>query len=196
MRLTRMLVVAVLVAIMAVGASAFDGQKKGFLLGGGLGAGMISYTQTMEYGGLSITSDRENKGSFDTDFKIGWGVNERTEIFYTSKITWFGVDNPFGDDITFADGLYGIGVAHSFKAWVPTWFITGGLAMSTWTAPFEENSGSWSGLGFYIGSGYEFAKHYSVEFDVIYGNPGDSEGGMEASANSTSFRVTINALAY
>ncbi len=196
MRLSRVLLVAALVGIMAVGAAAFDGQKKGFLLGGGLGAGMISYTQTVEYGGLSITSDRENKGAFNTDFKIGWGINEKTEIFYTSKVTWFGVDNPIGDNVTFADGLYGIGVAHSFRAWIPTWFVTGGLAMSTWTAPFESNSNTWSGLGLYLGTGYEFARHYNVEFDVIYGNPGDSEGGMKASASSTTFRATINALAY
>jgi hypothetical protein len=185
-----------MVVAMTVGATAFDGQKKGFLLGGGLGAGMISYTQTMEYGGLSVTSDRENKGSFNTDFKIGWGINEQTEIFYTSKVTWFRVDNPIGDDVTFADGLYGIGGAYSFRAWIPTWFVTGGLALSTWTAPFEENSSTWSGLGFYLGTGYEFSRHYNVEFDVIYGNPGDSEAGMEASASSTSFRLTVNALAY
>jgi hypothetical protein len=196
MRLSRMFVVAVLVAVMAVGATAFDGQRKGFLLGGGLGAGMITYTQTLEYGGLSITSDRENKGAFNTDFKIGYGINERTEVYYTSKVTWFGMDNSVGDGVTIADGLYGIGVSHSLKSWIPTWYLTGGLALATWSAPFEENSDTWSGLGFYLGAGYEFSRHYSFEVDVIYGNPGDSEAGIEASTRSTAFRATFNALAY
>jgi opacity protein-like surface antigen len=196
MRLYRLAVTAVLVVAFAVGANAFDGQKKGFILGGGLGFGMTSFTQSFEGGGISITSDRENKGAFGTDFRIGWGVNERTAVYYTGKISWFGIDNGYGESVTIADGIHGLGVTHSFRAWVPTWFVTGGLALATWSAPFETNSGTWNGFGFYVGTGYEFSKHYGVEFDVVYGNPGDSEGGFEASTNSTSFKATFNALAY
>jgi hypothetical protein len=197
MKFNRPAVAVFLVILMAAGTGAFDGQREGFIMGGGLGLGMTSYTQTLEYGGDSETGDRENKASFITDFRIGWGVNQQTEIYYTSKVSWFGMENALGDNIVIADGIGGIGVSHSLQPVAPTWFLTGGIALATWSLPLEEDApDAWTGLGLYAGAGYEFSRHYSVEFDLIYGKPGDSFEGYDASTNSLIIKASINALAY
>jgi hypothetical protein len=181
----------------AIPASAFDGRRQGFILGGGLGFNLTTYTQTLEVFGDAETSDRENKGAFSTNFKIGFAPDEQTEVYYISKVSWFGFENAFGDDVTMAFGLGGIGISHSLEPAVPTFFVTGGLGYSTWALPFEDNApDTWYGFGIYGGGGYEFSRHYNVEFIISYGNPNDSEGGIEARTNGLTVALTVNALAY
>jgi len=178
-------------------AFSFDGKRKGFILGGGLGFNMTSYTQTVEAFGFEETSDRENKGAISTSFKIGFAPNEQTEIYYSSKVSWFGMENALGNDVTIAFGMGGIGITHSLKTVPPTYFVTGGIGFSSWSLPFEDNApDTWLGLGVYGGGGYEFSRHYNVEFVICYGNPSDSEGGVEARTNGLIFKLTVNALAY
>lgn len=178
--------------ISAASSLAFDGQRKGFILGGGIGFGMASYTQTVN----DETSDRENKGAVITDFKIGFAANEQTEIYYTSKVSWFSLKNVFDETVTIANGIGAVGVSYSLKTYAPTWFLTGGLGLSSWDAPFESNSDAWIGFGLFAGAGYEFSKHYGVEFDILYGKPSTSVGGNDASTNALAVKATINALAY
>jgi hypothetical protein len=178
-------------------ALSFDGRRQGFILGGGLGFNITSYTQTIEGNGDSYTSDRENKGAFSTNFKIGYAPNEQTEIYYTSKVSWFGFENVLGDNVTVAFGMGGIGITHNLEPAVPTFFVTGGLGYSTWSLPLEDDPpDTWYGLGIYGGGGYEFSRHYNVEFVIAYGNPSDSEGGVEVRTNGAVFKLTVNALAY
>lgn len=190
-------IVFVLVVVLTMPVLAFDGQRKGFILGGGLGFGLTSFSQTVESGGLKVTSDTENKGAFVTNFKIGFASNELLEIYYTSRVTWFGITNVYDQDVTVANGLSAFGMSYNLKPVYPTFYVTGGIALATWNLPFESPSPStWTGIGLYAGGGYEFAKHFSVELDLLYGNPGRTEGGVKASSSALSFALTVNALAY
>lgn len=192
-----MLLVLAFVVALAMPAMGFDGQRKGFILGGGLGFGMTSFSQTLEYGGLKSTSDTENKGAFITNFKIGFASDEQIEFYYASKVTWFGITNVYDENVTVANGLNAFGMTYNLKPAFPTYFITGGIALATWDLPFEDPApDTWTGFGLYVGGGYEFAKHYSVELDLLYGNPGDSQAGLRISSSALSFALTINALAY
>lgn len=60
-------------------AHAFDGQRKGFLLGIGLGPGFTSFTQEVAVSIFgfheSVKSDRENKAGVISDLKIGYAPN-------------------------------------------------------------------------------------------------------------------------
>lgn len=187
----------VILMLMAITALAFDGQRKGFILGGGLGFGMTSYTQSLKQGGISITSDRENKGAFNTDFRIGYAPSEQVAIYYVSKVAWFSITNAYDDKVTIASGAGGLGCTYYLKTITPTWFLTGGIALASWSLPFEDNAPDpWQGLGLYGGAGYEFARHLSLELDLVYGKPDTQEHGVTASANTLSVMFTFNALAY
>ncbi|MEE9554152.1 MAG: hypothetical protein V3W18_07610 [candidate division Zixibacteria bacterium] len=191
------ILIMVMVALLAIPSFAFDGKRKGFILGGGLGFGSTSFSQTVELGGLSVTGDTESSGAIMSDFKIGFGASEQLEIYYVSKVAWFGVVDLYNNEITVSSGVGTFGLTYNLKPTVPTYYISGGLGISSWSFPFEDPApDSWLGFGMFVGGGYEFSRHYSVSLDILYGNPSDSEGALTASASVTSVKLTINALAY
>ncbi|HBC47605.1 MAG TPA: hypothetical protein DEO84_07760 [candidate division Zixibacteria bacterium] len=181
---------------MSVAAQAFDGQRKGFIIGGGLGMGLSSYAQSFETNRHRYIIDRIDKGALISDFKVGYAPTKRIEIYYTSKFSWFRMTNAIGDNVIVADGISGLGVSRYFRSTIPAWFLSGGIAMSTWSLPFEGNSSAWRGFGFYVGGGYEFTRHLDVEANLIWARPNLTENGVKATTYSLSWKFTLNVLAY
>jgi hypothetical protein len=184
-------------------AQAWDQQRKGFLLGFGVGPGFTSYTQTVAVSGgssggtVSFESDRENSVGVMTDFKIGYAPDNSWAIYYTSKVSWFGMENALGNNVTIANGLGAAGVTYWFQPQAPSPFVAGGIGFSTWSLPFEDPApDSWIGPGFFAGGGYEFSRHWSVEGYLSWGKPKDTIWGIEVSSNALSFMLTLNWLGY
>ncbi len=188
--------VGCIVLSVATNVLAWDGQRKGFILGGGLGLGMTSFTQTLEFMGMSETSPREDKFGFQTDFKIGYAPTDLLQIYYVSKVSWFELKNVFGDEVTITSGLGGAGVSYYLQPEAPSAFFTGGIGIATWDLPFEERADAWAGFGLYAGAGYEFTRYWNVEFDFVWGNPSEEVSGLKASTNALSLMFTINVLGY
>ena len=162
---------------------AFDGERKGFILGGGIGAGFLS--NTVSAGSFSLT---EGEGVFLTNFKIGYAPSNALEIFYVSKVSWWGES-----DVIFIVGLSAIAVTFYFNETSETgWFASGGLALSSLEAPFEDNISPDYGFGLFGGGGYEFSSHWSFEVDLLYSTI------KESGADFDSFGVllSINFLAF
>ncbi len=172
--------------------SAFDGQRKGFILGFGIGPGYTSFTQ--EVG--SISSDRENSFAIQTDFKIGLGTTEQFQIYWQSKVSWFSMTNALNNDVTVAHGFGGIGFSYYLKPETKTLYLTGGLGYSSWGLPFESNAETWMGLGITLGAGYEFSPHWNLEGNLMFGKPSDDSMGIDISTNGTTIRAVISYLAY
>ncbi len=188
----RFLLVLVLSLFVVSSAFGFDGVRKGFVLGGGLGLGMTSYTIKVNdpfFG--SFETDRVNDFAFMTDFKIGYAPTNQVEVVYSDKSSWFSESST-----TF---LHGIGTAtlnYYLKPEGPTPYISGGLGLATLSAPFESNTSTSTGFGFYVGGGYEFAKHFAVALDLMYGLPKDSDAGTDATFKGFTPRVTVVATAF
>ena len=161
----------------------FDGERNGFILGGGIGAGYLSNSASNDY-----NSNTDSRGVFLTHFKIGYAPSNTLELYYLSKVSWWGES-----DITFTLGLSAIAATYYVDSKTETgWSISGGFGLSTLSAPFEENLESSNGFGLFVGGGYEFSKHWNVELDLFYS--AISESG--ADLNSFGIQVTINGLAY
>ena len=185
----RFLLVLVLSLFVVSSAFGFDGVRKGFVLGGGAGIGLSSYTLS----GGGATSNRESQFSFMTDFKIGYAPTNQIEIVYTSKGAWFQGDGNLLNTFTILNNVSTASVNYYLKPEAPsTFFLSGGLGLASLSAPFESNVDSWYGFGFYVGAGYEFVKHYSVAFDFMYGLPEDSG----VTFNGLTPRVTFVATAF
>jgi hypothetical protein len=187
--------------LVTTNSYAFDGQRKGFLLGIGIGPGFTSFTQkvAVSFGeiNMSAESDRESKAGVMTDFKIGYAPENTWAIYYTSKVSWFGMTNALGNKVTIANGLGALAASYWFKPQAPSPFIAGGFGYSTWALPFEDNPPeTWMGIGLFAGGGYEFSRHVNIEGYLCWGKPKREEFGIEASSNALSFMLTINALAY
>lgn len=193
----------IILICLAASADAWDGQRKGFLLGFGIGPGFTSFTQRVaasdpSWGGtVSLVSDRENKPGVMTDFKIGYAPDDYWAIYYTSKVSWFGMENALGDNVTVANGLGAAGITYWFQPHYPSPFVAGGVGFSTWGLPLEDPApDTWVGPGFFAGGGYEFSRNVSVEAYLSLGSPRDTDRGMEVKSDTFSLMLTLNWLGY
>lgn len=152
---------------------AFDGERQGFILGGGLGGAFVSYTTTSSYLPESVSKDI---GAIHSVFKIGYAPSNVFEIYYISKVSWWSGVNTEGyyDDQLQTLGLAAVGASyHLNNESNEGWFMSGGF-------------------GLYGGAGYEFIEHWSVQLDLIYSSVSNSD----VDVSSVSISITINGLAY
>jgi hypothetical protein len=201
----KLVLIVVLLLLTSTIVSAFDGNRKGFILGFGIGPGYTSYTETLEFGNSSASGD-ESGMSIDTDFKIGYAPSELLQIYWMSKVAWFSqevvVTDIFGnilaqEDFMVSSGIGGIGVSYYFQPLTPSPYILGGLGISIWDYPFEEGTSAMTGFGMTFGGGYEFSRHWSVEGVLTYGQSKDDIGfGITHKYDVLSIKFTINGLLY
>jgi hypothetical protein len=191
---------------MATDAFAFDKQRKGFILGMGLGPGYTSCTESEDSSGQEVFSESKSKFAFFTDFKIGYAPSNKLMIYWLSKGAWFGrkdtlesiqdgVVTPREEDITVLTGIGGLGITYFFRPKSPSLFITVGGGFSAWTYPFQ-GTDPWTGLGFAGGLGYEFRENYTVEISALYGQPSRDEDVYKFGADLFSVGVTLNVVGY
>ncbi len=162
---------------------AFDGERKGFILGGGIGAGYISNTTS-----FNSFSNTNSRAVFLTNGKIGYAPSNTLEIYSIGKASWWGESDKISRLV-----LSAIAITVYFDNTTDTgWFISGGLGLSTLDTPFESNSESSNGFGLFGGGGYEFSSHWSLEVDLLYSTITERVTDL----NSFGVLVTVNFLAF
>ena len=182
---------ALLVAA-APSAGAFDGDRKGFVLGGGIGGGAASLEQEIT-GTLSGSGAKETKGTFVTDFRIGGAFNENWMLYYDNQVWWGSAEFKSGTQ-TFALGIGLVGLSYYFTAGAPSWYLVGSVGVSTFGP--SDDYGAQSGFGISGGAGYEFAPHWSAEAVIGWGNPKEESGGSTLQTDAFVFALRIHGLAY
>lgn len=146
-------ILCVAMAFMASNASAWDGERKGFQLGIGLGPG---YYKEPGF----------NKVGVGTDFKIGYAPSNKLSIYWMSKATFFSL----GSGILAAFSVGGPGVSYSPKSEGASPYIEIGAGFST----IKVISGSLgtfgvNGAGVAAGAGYNFANRFSIGGNLVFG---------------------------
>ena len=165
-----LVVVFVSFLILPSQLSAFDGQRKGFILGGGVGLG---YLAGSEYPLISAWSPAAN-------FKIGYAPSNTLEISYTNAAA--GIYEIY-DDADWFFGVNAFALTKYFEPDKPGFFITGGIG---WAYKIQsENEG---GLGLIGGVGYELGRHWNLQGDVVYMNARHE--------HYVAIRLTLNVLAF
>ena len=155
----RIMAVATIVATVAL-ASASDlfAQRRGFIFGFGLGAGVTSYSDPYGSGsGLGLA----------TDLKIGAQVSKSVQVYYLGRTNWF------KDSDLVAAGISALGVTYVLPT-APV-HISGGLGLATFLPVTVESSGPSAqlGLGLTGGVGWEFADLWLLDMAVTYGRTGN-----------------------
>lgn len=163
-------------------ASAFDGQRKGFVMGGGLGVVPVAHWSST-YDEAKI---HENVATWGQHLFLGYGLDDRNIIALEANIT------PYGSDVFEADivqGFGGLSWYHYFGKPGKTFFAVGGLGVSRMVEhlggkitfefggedhPYAPNGAT--GMGYLIGGGFEFLRHVQAAVYLAGGNP--SEQGI------------------
>jgi hypothetical protein len=170
MTMKRFCLVLMAILIFQGPVFGFDGQRKGFILGGGIGIdiGHSKFHRTLT--GHDFERDRETKQfglGGATDFKIGYAPSNQLEIVYRNKASIV----PMESVPVFI--LNSVNVNFYFKEQGPSPLISVGLGLAVNIYPFVRGSITRTGFGFHIGAGHEISKHWAVVFGYIYIAPKD-----------------------
>jgi len=196
---------------LASSALAWDGHRKGFILGAGFGPGSTFYSMKDEAGYEDEVMESHDRGDYHgygvySNLKIGYAPTDQIKIYLESENTYFRGEVEIGHT-----GVSGIGVGYYLKPESPSWYMSAGIGYSTWNPPlfppfevlFEEYN--YLGFGLRGAVGYEFARHFGVEFNFMWGNPTRDKPWTPAHdgydydltiINAMSVGLTINALGY
>ena len=183
-------------------------QRKGFILGFGIGPGQTYINQSQNGLGLDRTYAKM-KTALATDFKIGYAPSERLALHWFSNTTWFRAgDVSFFDrgsgrvekkqSVIALSGVGGLGVTYFGGPMPSAHYVKAGVGVSTWAYPFldREGEGATYGLGLLLGFGREFAKHWTMDVDSFWGRSTDDVAGIDIANNTFSLKVTMGFLLY
>ena len=195
LRIRSIVVSFIFVVILCQSGFSWDGERKGFILGFGAGFGSLNFTQEISYLGTTVSGSEHHLPLF-TNFKIGGAPTDQLLIYWSSKVSWFPIENALNETVTIIAGTGTVSLSYYWMESAPSWFLSGGLGYSTWDTPFEEGGKTWLGTGAFIGGGYEFSPHMSIEGGFNLGDPSTSESGINATTTHTNLYISVNALGY
>lgn len=175
----------VVTLLMTGSSQAFDGLRKGFVLGGGLGFSPYSKWSieiTGQFYGQAVSEkvDETNTGP-GVDFIIGYAWDEQNMIVYEGNgliynSEFFGKSSYGGlvaeDSRQAAQAFNGIAFYHYFGPVGRAAFAAVGVGGYAWkVTDFEAND---PGPAYLIGAGYEFVRHIQAGVFVSGGRTTDS----------------------
>lgn len=189
----------VLLAVTATSVLAFDGTRKGFILGFGLGTAVDLVDQTTTFpatGGANSTYKSDNtEFGLGSDFRIGGGINDQFLLYYVNRVAWIDFENYAGQSSLYLNSYGGLGATWYVQPAAPSFFFSG-LVGWTGMSAFDGDGESLVGFGAGAGVGYEFVPHWSVEASVHFGSPSDDVGSGEINQDAVAFLLTICSIAY
>jgi hypothetical protein len=186
--LRTLFAIACLLSFTSSTAAAFDDERKGFLMGGGIGAG-IQGSVVETYG-----HERLVEGALATSIRIGWGLNSKTEVYLynggTTGVAFYQVPMPYTSSITVA-------ALRRYLHESPSFYVCAGAGVGSWSImafTIGEGPGALAGVG------YEYRKHWSVELDGKYANLGRPGAPFDDPTQqygpTLTFAVTLSGTAY
>jgi hypothetical protein len=164
-------IIALILCLAYSSFPAWDGDRRGFLLGFGLGPALeLVETKTAFDGENASTGHLRSNFALLTDARIGYGINSRSLLFLSDFANW---KKP-GETIITLNSLL-LEYNYFFRNQAPSFYMSLAGGYSWWLYPFDSYFNQhYSGNGFSasIGGGYEFAKHISVKLDLSESLPG------------------------
>lgn len=185
--MSRIVLIALGLVMLAAPALAFNGSRRGFILGVGIGGGGTSFKADLP-GDFITHPETQTRATFATDFELGGGVNEQLLVYYSNHVNWVGLSYPvtfdqtvwqsdsvllirsiqYREKETIASGVTSAGVSYFFSPSAPSAVVEGGIGFSGWSVVGSSHGSI--GFGFWGGGGYEFSRHWLMRGKVTYGN--------------------------
>lgn len=180
----RVLTMSVVIIILSSSVAwSFDGERRGFVLGGGLGAA----TTNIEVKGEPPYDDEAAVGAH---VLIGYGWNELNMLVVEANLSAYEPDNSL---LTVTVGFGGISWYHYFTPDNKSFFTVVGLGAMNYDIHVDDPSGDYDksadpGGGLLLGAGYRFARHFQV---AMYLSAGETSVSPNPSLDFEHVNVSV-----
>jgi len=160
------LLVILYLVVMTGSTFAFEGMRKGFVIGGGLGFSPIG-----RWSADDVVFD-ESKPGVGLNFVIGYAPDEFNMIVYEGNVVGFNSEVTFlGNKQQITQGFNGLAWYRYYGPIGNTFFSVAGIGFYVFDAEdFDAND---VGIGLLGGVGYEFARHIQIGGYASYGKTSD-----------------------
>ncbi len=178
----KYLIATFVIVLLASSVWSFDGNRKGFVLGGGLG---FTPSAKWELDGASSVSG--SSAGVAVNLMLGYAFDEKNMIVYEANAAGY---EPSNSTVLLTQGFEGASWYHYFNDSGKTFFSIVGLGVYNFKADgFNSND---IGGGFMLGAGYEFARHWQISAYLSGGKTSDSLFDYK----HTTFSILINGIAF
>jgi hypothetical protein len=173
----QFLTFTMLLLALASSGLAFDGNRKGFVLGGGLGFAPVSKWEgyVFDLSSMSVVKADEESAGVGLNFIIGYAWDEHNMIVYEGNVT--GWKSDLFRDQSIAQGFNGAAWYHYFGIPGRSAFTVGGLGFYVFDV--EDYDANDPKVGLLFGGGYEFARHWQVGGYIGLGQTEDPGGNFD-----------------
>lgn len=156
----RVLILAALLTVVLAGrATAFDGQRKGFVLGGGAG-----FAPRASWKSDAPDDPEDNGAGTAINVFIGYAWDRANMIGFEANLASYDSDINDGRASVY-QGFRGISWYHYFGDERRSFFTVAGFGLYAYIYQNFDNNNDGSndqGAGALMGGGYEFLKHWQV----------------------------------
>ncbi len=177
----RLVILSILLIIFASSAWGFNGERKGFVLGGGLGFAPIVKT--------TLGSLEDNKSGVGAHLLIGHAWDDYNMIVYEGNVSVYAISGYY-EDITVGQGCDAAVWYHYFGETGKTAFTAAGIGLYRYMVDGENATDA--GLAILLGGGFEFSRHWQFGAYISFGKT--SSGSLDL--DHTNLNILISTVAF
>ncbi len=181
----KSLLLLAILSVVCTSAWGFDGTRKGFVLGGGLG---FAPAAKWSAGPLD-----ETKAGVGAQILIGYAWDEQNMIVYEGNIAVYNSDMLYSiknNKNGIGQGFDGASYYHYFGPVGHSAFMTGGIGLYYFKVGDADANDP--GGAIQIGGGYEFARHF--QFGAYFSAGKTTLSGVDF--NHSQFNILVSAIAF
>lgn len=181
MKFTRVLTIVLLIVLIAGSVSAFDGMRKGFVLGGGLGMAPVVRASAFDID--------DSEAGLGLNLFLGYAWDEFNMLVYEGNMA--GREE---SGISVVQGFDGAAWYHYFGPQGKSFFTVVGLGFEYYE--IEDLDANDRGGAYLIGGGYEFTRHVQVALYFSGGKTTFNFFGADVDMGHNHLSISINAVAF
>ncbi len=168
----------------------WDGERQGFLLGLGLGAGYDSYSG-IRYDHVGLEKEDNSTFAFAASPRIGYAFNDRLALYYSRHPFVFKADDETGESVLLTSCIEALQVQYFLADTAPSLYFAVGAGVGYFfddeTSNYSENA--LKGFGVVGTLGIEPIKHLSAELSLHYKS-------QQEDASDIGVSLLVNVLGY
>ena len=178
---------------LAADVSAWDKQRKGFVLGMSMGPSYV----TLTHGRDESEKDFESTGISGKGI-IGFAPSNNALVYFTDRVDFFNFEwaDTLSDPSAGGGSLgFGMGLTYFVYPEAPSFFLDGGVGIDLiFYDPVKDEFET--GLYFEAGVGYEIHPRLAVEFEAIWHDLSESPRTSQTTVTATTYKITFVVLGY